>query len=82
MNNWLITFLMCGLVFVYMPTIVETGSNKEAETPSISGETKECLECHSVYTPGIVEDRLTSRPNTVFILCVSNGDKSPYYELK
>jgi len=52
---------MCGLVFVCMPTIAEISSNDEAETLSISEETEECLECHSVYTPGIVEDWLTSR---------------------
>jgi hydroxylamine dehydrogenase len=35
---------------------------QEAETPcSISPKTKDCITCHSIYTPGIVEDWKTSR---------------------
>ncbi|MBM3236917.1 hydroxylamine oxidase [Candidatus Poribacteria bacterium] len=61
MNKWLITFWRCGLAFVLLLTIVETGFNEEAQKPPLSEETEQCFECHSVYTPGVVEDWLTSR---------------------
>jgi hypothetical protein len=61
MNKWLMTFLTCSLTFACLLTVVETGFLEESEKPSLSEQTGECLKCHKIYTPGIVEDWLTSR---------------------
>ncbi|HIE27454.1 TPA: hypothetical protein EYP66_09225 [Candidatus Poribacteria bacterium] len=61
MNKWLITFLTCSLMFVPLLASVDTEPNTESERPSLSEETEECFECHSIYTPGIVEDWLADK---------------------
>jgi len=60
MNEWLSNLMMCSLVFICMLTYSLYARNVEAKAP-LSKETEECLECHQIYTPGIVEDWLTSR---------------------
>lgn len=53
--------LLISLViyFSFLPFHLLTVNNSNPQ--NISSETKECIDCHSVYTPGIVEDWLTSR---------------------
>ncbi|MBM4351867.1 MAG: hypothetical protein FJ106_18485, partial [Deltaproteobacteria bacterium] len=36
-------------------------AGKKPAAPPVSQETSACLDCHKVYTPGIVEDWLKSR---------------------
>ena len=50
------------LVSVLVPVLLfAQGSAKKEIAPPISQETFACLDCHKVYTPGIVEDWLKSR---------------------
>ncbi|MDP3017525.1 MAG: multiheme c-type cytochrome, partial [Deltaproteobacteria bacterium] len=50
------------LVSVLVPVLLfAQGSAKKEMAPPISQETFACLNCHKVYTPGIVEDWLKSR---------------------
>src|SRR4030043_2399691 len=50
------------LVSVLVPVLLfAQGSAKKEIAPPISRETFPCLDCHKVYTPGIVEDWLKSR---------------------
>jgi len=47
---------LCAIVFWGKVTARETG----VPEPVFSEQTEECLECHRVYTPGIVADWMTS----------------------
>ncbi|MCE5312372.1 MAG: cytochrome c3 family protein [Nitrospiraceae bacterium] len=54
------------LLFVAAGIFVLTGSGsitaqEQAEQPKLSPQTQTCIACHKLYTPGIVEDWLTSR---------------------
>lgn len=50
------------LFFITIPVLLfAQGAAKKEKASPMSQETKACLDCHKVYTPGIVEDWLKSR---------------------
>ncbi len=51
-----------SLIFLFVLMFWGKVATQEAteSLPSLSEQTEECLECHRVYTPGIVEDWMTS----------------------
>ena len=54
--------LLVAVTFI-CPSVVISAEGKEelAEQPQLSPQTRTCLGCHSRYTPGIVQDWLSSR---------------------
>ena len=50
--------LMLSVIFILSFGL--SGPDDKAEAP-MSEQTEECLECHDVYTPGIVQDWRTSK---------------------
>lgn len=57
MKRFLCIFLMLTVLFILGFGI--SGLDDSTEAP-MSEQTEECLECHTVYTPGIVRDWLSS----------------------
>lgn len=59
-NICLICFLICCLM-IYYPAVPAFAQESVKISPPTSEETKICIECHTHYSPGIVEDWLKSR---------------------
>ena len=54
------------IIFCFIPVLLfAQPAAKKVATPAISQETTACLECHKIYTPGIVEDWLRSRHSKI-----------------
>src|SRR5271166_6760534 len=47
-------------VFVLVAGVARTAAAAGASAPRISKETQECLNCHSLYHPGLVQDWMHS----------------------
>jgi hydroxylamine dehydrogenase len=57
-----ISFLILLFVFLYSPINISADEKKEeVSSTKLSTQTKACISCHKIYTPGIVKDWLSSR---------------------
>jgi hydroxylamine dehydrogenase len=61
------SFLVMTAVTLVAFSIPAHCEEKHAATPSVSSQTEECLECHTIVTPGIVKDWETSRHSRVTV---------------
>jgi hypothetical protein len=70
--------LLFLLLSVSIPVLLfAQGSAKKEKAPPMSRETIACLECHKIYTPGIVEDWLKSRHSkTLPSSALKKGEKA------
>jgi len=65
-------------ILIFIPALLfAQGMAKKVKPLSISQETQACLECHKVYTPGIVEDWQKSiHANTTPSLALKKAEKT------
>jgi hydroxylamine dehydrogenase len=59
MRKLIIALVSLFSIFVFLSGNLPNKEGKQSEVP-LSEQTQECIECHRIYTPGIVEDWLES----------------------
>lgn len=65
MKKFRLLFLLVAFFTLPDVGLSDEGQGKDARKMILSKETESCLACHKIYTPGIVEDWLTSRHSTI-----------------
>lgn len=63
-NLYLSIFIICFLVANILIILAIAQDDTTKSSPPLSEETKMCIECHTHYSPGIVEDWQRSRHST------------------
>ena len=66
MMKQILVYLVCSVLsFLYVTETLAEEERQGSITSAISEQTQVCLLCHKNYTPGIVEDWLTSRHSKI-----------------